>query len=65
MKVTAFQTAVELSERGNQEDTAKNYAKALSLYEAALEYYLAALKGIEACKRYVALTIVQRSPILI
>jgi len=41
----AFQAAVELSDRGKQEDTARNYIKALSLYEQALDYYLAALKA--------------------
>ena len=42
----AFQTAVELSERGKHEDDARNYPSALPLYELAMDYYLQALKGI-------------------
>jgi len=41
----AFQTAVELSERAKQEDSLRNYSKALSLYETALDYYLASFKA--------------------
>jgi len=44
-RAEAFQTAVELSERGKQVDSARNYAKALSLYEVALDFYAAALKA--------------------
>lgn len=41
----AFQTAVELSDRGKHEDDARNYPTALPLYELAMDYYLQALKG--------------------
>jgi hypothetical protein len=41
----AFQTAVDLSERGRQEDLSRNYTRALALYKTALDYYLAALKA--------------------
>lgn len=40
----AFQTALELSERGKHEDDSRNYPAALPLYELALDYYLRAHK---------------------
>jgi hypothetical protein len=43
-RAEAFQTAVELSERGKHEDDVRNYPTALPLYELAMDYYLHAMK---------------------
>lgn len=43
-RAEAFQTAVELSDRGKHEDDARNYPTALPLYQLAMDYYLQALK---------------------
>lgn len=42
--ILSFQKAIDLASKAAQEDKAQNYAEALGLYEAAVQYFLHVVK---------------------